>query len=388
MPSPARWTYAAFYFCYYAALGAYTPYIGRFVDALGHGGYIVGGMLVLWYGTRMVGPMFWNPLLERSAHPGRWFVAGCVLTLAAFSLFVLTESAFALLAVMALFGAFYNAVMPQFEAMTLAHLGRDSHLYGRLRVWGSVGFLIVAGSYGALMDRFGSTAFPWLALPLFGLLVLSAWPHRRARHADIAATDADADAGHLWKRPGVRRFLVVALLMQMGFGPFYVFFTLHLQAHGHDGVAVGVLWAIGVSVEIALFWLAPALISRFGARRLMAICIAVTVLRWIVTALFAQHWPLMALAQASHAFGFALFHACCMRLMADLFPGRRAAAGQGLLYGFSSGGGGVLGASLAAVAWEHGGGEAAFLFAACSAAAAGVAMAPRLPRLPRRPLPA
>lgn len=363
--------FSIFYFWYYAALGAYTPYVGRWVDALGHGGYVVGGMLGLWYGTRIFSPPVWAALAGRSPRPGTWFVAGCALTLSCFSAFLFVREAWALLAVMAVFGVFYNAVMPQFEAMTLTALGARSDLYGRLRVWGSIGFLLVAGSYGALMDAFGGDAFPWLSLPLFVLMVLAAWPHRR--DAPPPRTGG-GDQGHLWKRPGVRRFLLVAMLMQAGFGPFYVFYTLHLQAAGHSGAVIGALWAVGVLIEIVMFWQSPRLIARFGASPLLMACLAVTVLRWGLTALFPASLPLMVLAQATHALSFATFYACCMRLMAEYFPGRRAGAGQSLFFGFSQGVGGVLGAAMAALAWESpGGGALAFaLGAAVTALAWGV----------------
>lgn len=354
-----------FYFCYYAALGAYTPYIGRFVDALGHGGYVVGGMLGLWYGSRIIAPPLWNAANARNPRPGLALLLGCIATLACFAGFAIARSTAQLFLVMVSFGLFYNAIMPQFEAMTLAALGTRSHEYGRIRVWGSIGFLLVASSYGTLLDRLGERSFPWLCLPLFAALVIAGWLHRRAvppPHAAMQVGDHPvADAGHLWKRPGVRRFLLVALLMQCGFGAFYVFYTLHLRAAGQDGTAVGLLWGTGVLVEISLFWQAPRLIARFGAPALMSFCIGVTVLRWIVTALYAGSLPIMFAAASLHAFSFAVFHACCMRQMAAFFPGDRAVAGQGLLYGFSSGVGGVLGAGLAAWMWDIGGGRAAFL---------------------------
>lgn len=346
--------FAAFYFCYYAALGAYTPYVGRWVDGLGHGGFVVGAMLGLWYGTRIVAPPAWAALTGRSARPGEWFVAGCVATLLCFAGFLFTREAWPLLGVMAVFGLFYNAVMPQFEAMTLAALGPAPEQYGRLRVWGSVGFLLVAGSYGALMDR-----------------------HDRPPPPTPAGV---GEAGHLLRRPGVRRFLLVAMLMQLGFGPFYVFYTLHLQAAGHSGAAIGALWAIGVLIEIAMFWQAPRLIARIGAGPLLAACLGVTVLRWAVVAAFADSFLVMALAQCTHALSFATFHACCMRLIADFFPGRRAVAGQSLLYGFSQGVGGVLGAGLAALMWERvGGGPAAFAAGAVVTAVAWIVYTLRKP---------
>lgn len=372
--------FSVFYFCYYAALGAYTPYIGRWVDAMGHGGYVVGGMLGLWYGSRILAPPAWSAFLQRSRAPGLWFVAACALTLLCFAGFTATRSALALFAVMACFGLAYNAVMPQFEAMTLAALGPRSADYGRIRVWGSVGFLLVASSYGWLMDRLGNASFPWITLPLFVAMLAAAWPHRHDKPPEHL--DTVDEAGHLWKRPGVRRFLLVALLMQVGFGAFYVFFTLHLQAQGHSGLAIGALWGIGVLVEIALFWQAPKLIARFGAPALLSFCLAVTVLRWTATALLARNLPVMFAAQALHAFSFAIFHACCMRMMSEYFPGKRAAAGQSLLYGFSSGVGGVLGAGLAAWMWDLGGGRAAFLAGAVTVAIAWLVYAMRAPATP------
>ncbi|MFN7386627.1 MAG: MFS transporter [Lysobacteraceae bacterium] len=367
--SPLR-PYAVFYFCFYAALGAYTPYVARYVDHLGFSGLVAGSMLGLWYGTRVVAPPIWAHCVASSARPGRWLIAGCALCAAGFAWFGLVARVETLLAAMLAFGFFYNAVMPQFEAMTLAALGDRPEGYGRLRVWGSVGFLVVAGTYGALMDRWGEAWFVWATLPWFALLLVAAWPYRNASPSSRPSQRPSLSSREAWRRPGVRPLLVLALLMQAGFGAFYVFYTLHLRAQGHDGWSVGLLWTTGVLVEIALFWFAPALIRRHGMQRLMALCIAVTVLRWIAVAFLASDLPAMLVAQATHALGFALFHACLMQRMAGLFESHEAGAGQGLLYGFSSGLGGVAGALIAAGLWEWRGGTAAFLGAALITASA------------------
>jgi MFS transporter, PPP family, 3-phenylpropionic acid transporter len=354
--------FSLFYFFYYAALGAYTPYIGRWVDSLGFSSQVVATMLGLWYGSRIIGPPAWNRLIERSRNPGYWFVVGTVLTLLFFACFLLIKTTLQLFIMMSLFGFFYNAVMPQFEAMTLTALGKDTHQYGRIRVWGSVGFLIVASSYGKLLDHFGNPSFPWLAIPLLVATVLAAWPHR------LDAVPSMEKVGvsfiDLWQRHGAPHFLFVVLLAQVSFGAFYVFYTLHLQAHGHDGAHIGLLWGTGVLIEIAMFWQAPKLIAHFGANRLMIFCLLITAVRWAVTALYADSFGIMLLAQTTHAFGFAVFHACCMHSMGALFPGRLAKAGQSLMFGFSSGIGGVVGAGLASVMWDVDKGRTAFL--ACS----------------------
>lgn len=391
--------YSLFYLGYFGALGAFTPYIGRWVVAQGHGGYVVGAALALWYGGRMLAPPTWSRWSARSPTPGRWLVAGCLLALLGFAALSGATGVVPIFLAIAWFALFFNAVMPQFEAMTLSALAHRSHEYGRIRVWGSISFLLVAASYGWLLDRLGEGAFVWLTLPWLALTTAAAWLHRHDRphhprpapsnspplpaaatcaadgaHAGAASASINsslstnalnAQRAPLWQRPGVRSLLLVTLLMQLGFGPFYVFYTLHLQAQGHDGTAVGVLWAIGVVCEVAMFWLAPKLLQRFGAWRVMATCMAFTVARWLMVAWLGPSIGWMALAQTGHALSFAAFHAGCMRRMAELFPERRdMAAAQGLLYGFSGGIGGVLGAGVASVAWQHGGGEWAFVAAA------------------------
>jgi PPP family 3-phenylpropionic acid transporter len=368
MPSPLR-RYAVFYFCFYAALGAYTPYVARFVDYLGFSGLVAGGMLGLWYASRIVAPPLWSRLVAQSPRPGLWLLAGCVLASLGFASFGAVASVTDLFAAMLFFGAFYNAVMPQFEAMTLGAIAGETEGYGRLRVWGSVGFLVVAGSYGALLDAWGEAWFVGATLPWFALMVWAAWPFRNEARSGAATGTVRVAMRELWNRPGTRPLLLLALLVQAGFGAFYVFYTLHLRANGHDGLAVGLLWMVGVFAEIVLFWWAPGLIRRHGVHALMALCLGLTVARWIVVALFPASMPLMVVAQLTHALGFALFHACLMQRMAALFPGHEASAGQGLLYGFSSGLGGVVGALLAAVLWEWRGGVAAFLGGAALTAA-------------------
>ena len=134
-----------------------------------------------------------------------------------------------------------------------------------------------------------------------------------------------------------------------------------MQAAGHGGLAVGLLWGVGVLAEIAMFWWMPRLFARHALPALLSFTLALTVLRWTLTALFPALLPLLIPLQLLHAFSFAVFHACCMRQMAQSFPGRDAAAGQSLLYSLSSGVGGVLGALLSSWLWEWRGGAAAFL---------------------------
>lgn len=363
---------SSFYLAYYAALGAFTPYWSLYLQARGQDATAISVLMSLWYGTRIVAPSAWGWLAGRSAQPIRWLHLGCGLTVLSFLAFFLPLSFAGLFGAMVVFCFFYNAVMPQFEAITLSHLPGRSEQYGAIRVWGSIGFIAVVALLGVIFDHLAVVHLPWLMLPLFLALGASSLGNRYGPgHAPAAAGGGD-DPGlrAVLRRREVVAFLLMALLTQISFGPLYTFFSLYLQEHGYRASSLGLYWALGVAVEIVVFFFAARLLSRWDARTVLLAALASVALRWTVTALLPERPWVIALAQLTHALNFAAFYAACMLYMARFFPGRLAGHGQGVFYGFSSGLGGVLGALIAGQAWRLGGGQAAFLVAAVFAAAA------------------
>ena len=350
---------ASFYFAYYAALGAFTPYWSLYLQSQGMGMAAISVLMSLWYATRIVAPSMWTTLAARSPRPIRWLHIGCVLTVLSFAAFLLPWKFAGLFAAMVAFCFFYNAVMPQFESITQSHLHGRTDLYGLIRVWGSIGFILVVAGYGALIDTLGAARLPWLMLPIFGALLASAWCNRYAEPPTVAMHEDDAGFRECLRRPEVIAFFVAAFLIQVSFGPYYTFFSIYLGEHGYAPTMQGVLWSIGVLVEIGLLFLSQRIFRRWGARRLLVFSLGITVLRWWVTAAWPDSLPVMVLAQMTHAFSFAAFFTAAMLLLADYFPGRHNGHGQGVFYGLSSGVGGVIGALLAGQLWRFGG-EAAF----------------------------
>jgi PPP family 3-phenylpropionic acid transporter len=377
-PVPAR-RLASFYLAYYAALGAFTPYWSLFLKARGQDVAAISVLMSLWYATRIVAPSSWSWLAARSPRPVRWLRIGCVLTLASFALFLLPLDFAGLFAAMCVFCFAYNAVMPQFEAITLSHLPGRSERYGRIRVWGSIGFIVIVGTFGLIFDHVSITLLPALMLPLYASLVVSSFSND---YRVVAVADNAAPRGMRERllRREVIAFFVVALLAQVSFGPYYTFFSLYLEQHGYRPSALGAYWAIGVAVEIVMFFASARVFARWDAPRVLVAALASAALRWWVTALFPENTTLMILAQATHALNFAAFFAACMQLLVRFFPGKLNGHAQGIYYGFSSGVGGVLGAWLAGALWKVDHGRLAFLvaggFAAFAAIVAWTAMRP------------
>jgi len=355
---------SSFYLFYYAALGAFTPYWSLFLASRGMSVAAISVMMSLWYATRVVAPSTWTSLAAASPRPIRWLHAGCVLTLVTFLAFLLPLPHAWMYPAMVVFCFFYNAVMPQFESITLTHLGSDSHRYGLIRVWGSLGFIAVVTAFGWLLEGAdgGTDAarLPWLMLPLFGLLVASAFSNRYARDIPRGAASGDG----FWqvvRRPAVLAFFVAAFMEQLSFGPYYTFFSVYMDHHGYRTSLLGVLWTVGVVFEVGVFFTIGRFFRRYDASWMLLIALLSSTVRWSVTALFPQHLGVMLLVQSLHALGFAAFFAAAMQMLATYFPGRLNGHAQGLFYGFSSGLGGVLGALIAGQLWRIDTGRTAFL---------------------------
>lgn len=358
---------SAFYFAYLAALGVFAPYFPLWLDDRGLSAAAISGVMSTWYGTRIVSPLVWGHLALHSPRPVRWLRIGALAAFACFAFYLLPLPLAGIVAAMAGFSFFYNALMPQFDAITLSHLHRRPQDYSRIRAWGSIGFLLSALLLGIVFERIGIGWLPALMLPMLGLLALSAFrnDYGPGLHAgDVARESLLASL----RRPGVVAFIAAAFLMQVAHGPYYVFFSLYLEDNGYGASALGVFWSIGVAAEIVMFWFAASLLARYGGVRLIRLCLLVAALRFAATGLAPQSLAVLLVAQLSHAFTFGLFHSACMQRAARLFPGRLLGQGQGLLYGLGSGVGGVAGSLIAGWAWSAGGGVLAFVVAAGSAA--------------------
>ena len=352
---------SSFYLFYYAALGAFTPYWSLYLESQGMGITAISVMMSLWYATRVVAPSVWTGAAAQSPRPIRWLQAGCLLTLLTFCAFLLPLPGLWPFVAMTAFCFFYNAVMPQFESITLTHLGDDSARYGMIRVWGSLGFIAVVSSFGWLIDHHGAGNLPWLMLPLFVLLLGSGLANRYARHMDGAAKEKVAGFWAIVRQPPVLAFFIAAFLEQLSFGPYYTFFSVYMSSHGYATGMLGLMWTVGVIFEVAVFFTIARFFRRFDASWLLIISMGSASLRWVATALWPDNVPVMLIAQATHCLGFAAFFASAMQLLARYFPGRLNGHGQGLFYGFSSGLGGVLGALIAGQLWPFGNGQLAFL---------------------------
>ena len=370
MPAPGAtpyWRLSGFYLFYFAGLGALIPYWGLYLQDLGHAPDAIGELMALLLATKIVAPNLWAWLADRSGRRVRIVRAASLAALVCFA-GVFLGSSFAWLAlVMVAFSFFWNASLPQFEALTLGHLVEDPHRYGFVRVWGSIGFIASVIALGLLFDAVGRASLPWLVLGLFGLVWVVSLSVPDAATPQVAASPAPLR--RVLARPEVVALLVTCLLMQASHGPYYVFFSLHLDRAGYDQQLIGLLWALGVIAEIGVFLVADRLLRRWGVRRLLIASLLLTVLRWWLIAELVDALGWLLLAQLLHAASFGVYHLAAIQLVHRYFPAPHQGRGQALYSSVSFGAGGALGSLLGGYLWSTLGAGAAYHGAALLALA-------------------
>ncbi len=249
----------------------------------------------------------------------------------------------------------------------MSHLGSETHRYSGIRLWGSIGFIVTVASLGPLLGRFGTGLLPPVLLVLFALIWLSslAVPESAAGHLEID----QVPLRQVLRRPVVLAMLAVCFLVQASHGPYYAFFSLYLEDYGYSTTVIGQLWALGVIAEIGIFLLMPRLLPRYGPRKLLLYAVGLTVVRWLLTAGFADNIAIITLAQVLHAASFGLHHAVMIYLFHALFTGMHQGRGQGLYSSISFGAGGALGSLVSGYLWHGVGPEVMYLLAAITALA-------------------
>lgn len=373
------------YWCYFALLGLLVPYWSLFLDHRGFSSSEIGELLSIFMATRILTPTLWASLADKSGQRLLFIRLGATLSLIFFFGFLHPGGYWWLALTLAVFASFWSAILPQLEVVTLNSLGKDSDNYSRIRLWGSIGFIVLVVGAGHVFERFGvEWMIPMGICLLLALLICSLL--LRYREQDNTS-ETPATVWRLLKRPEIILFFGATLLLQISHGPYYSFFVLYLQQLGYSESFAGYQIALGVIAEVLIFIKAGALLQRFGARNLLLASMALSTLRWVLIPVVASDVILLSLCQLLHAASFGTAHAASMQFLHSWFSGQHRGKGQALYASLSFGIGGALGALFSGYAWQGGEGAVMTWWLAAGASALAVLLVYQMPNRNRTAAP-
>ena len=366
---------SAFYFFYFAVLGAFVPYRGRYFDALGFDSFTIGLSTAAISLATIAAPYGWAAIADRYHAGQRVLLIGVVMSLLALAIGLEQTVALPMIIAMALYSLFWNAILPQAETLTLSRTAKTGSDYSRIRLWGSVGYLLTVLIVGYGVQWAGVWIMQPVVLAFTGVLLLSALLLPRHQRIDFDMLRHDTLRGRL-RQAHVLAFLAAAILVTISHAPYYTFFDLYLRELGYDPSQSGWLISLGVIAEIGMFWLAKRIIARFSFKRLLLTAVLISAGRWCLLALLPQWLFVLLLVQLLHAVSFALVHSLAMHFLYGEFPEHQRGRAQAIYSALSYGVGGALGNVLAGALWRDGaGGSATYLMASAACLLAAVVMA-------------
>jgi PPP family 3-phenylpropionic acid transporter len=369
--APARLPLAvcAFYFWYFLFVGTNAPYLSLYLSAAGLGIAQIGLIMSMSPATRLVGPLFWGWIADRSGARVGVMRACAFLAMGAVIALWFAADHFIPVLVLATLVFFANAgQVPIGEALAHQASGGDAGRYSRMRVWGSIGFIVGVLAMAPALELTGILSLPWwlaaMMIALLAALLLMPGGAGRPRAVLPGASPIRSSL----RDPALVAFFVSLFLMIDAHSAFYAFFSLFLERHGYGKPAIGALWAVGVLAEMALFYAAMPIFARFDALALLRFSMAVAVLRFALVAVSDGSVWLLVVSQLMHAVTFGLHHSASQALLQRWYePGSQARA-QGLFSTIGYGLGGTLGGLAASALWLGWSPEAAFGGAALAAA--------------------
>ncbi len=332
------------YFLIFALVGILIPYFPLFAEELGLSGTQIGLLIATGAVVRTIAPPLWGYTADRLAARRPLLVLAALATAALVAPLLSARSAAALALWFAAFHFSMSPFVPFLDAATWERILESGGDYGRVRLWGSIGFILASAGAGWIAERFTVTHALAGCAPLCVLLAFAATrlpKHRAAlqERAKIRRLLPALASAQLWL------LFLTAAIMQLSHGAFYAFFSIHLRRLGFDPVAAGVAWATGVGAEVALMYGSAALFGRIKPERVLVMAFGIAAARWWITAGWAALPPVLV-AQTLHAFTFAGFHIAALQTLHRIVPSVLRTTAQGLYGAISFGLGGSLGMAL------------------------------------------
>ncbi|MFN3072308.1 MFS transporter [Acinetobacter sp. TY2] len=357
---------SGFYFFYYCIVGTFMPYWSLYLQDQGFSFEQIGILSSIAIITRFFAPFIWGWVADKSGKRMRLVrIATWMEAVIWFLIFIIPNDFQSVAMLMLIFSFFQNAILAQFEGVTLFWLGeRRAELYGKVRKWGSIGFIVGVFSIGALLEIVDISMLPIMLLCIAFTAFLWSFTVKEPQDAPQSQKQLEALLPVL-KRPVVSAFFCIEFIMLFAQAPFYSFYSNYLKANGFSTTSIGFLWSVGVIAEIIMFAYATFFLKKLSWRVLVSICLLMTGLRFIIAGSFPNSFSAQFLSQTMHAFSFGLFHMIAMRIIFQNFTAGQQGRGQAL-YSTMWGLGVASGSLLAGHYWQSLGGEMIFKLAGCS----------------------
>jgi MFS transporter, PPP family, 3-phenylpropionic acid transporter len=356
------------YFLYFGVVGVFLPYFNLYCHHIGLDGFQIGSLSAIRAISFSFFPLIWSHLADRFGMRRGIYILCNLFSVLIWTFFFFTTDFSAMLIISLCYGIFFSPLLSFLETATLEQLIRRKSHYGRIRVWGSISFIIAVLGTGKLTDYFSTR------LILYFICLGSLFQGGLSLGLPISNTTLPTH--HTEKHPPlftrqVLIFLLCGFLMQISHGTYYGFFSIHLEALGCSKALIGIAWSLATAAEIIVMFNSGKFFKRFHLEAVIFFSFMIAVLRWLV--LYLSTSPaVILLVQITHAFTYGAFHMANVLYMDRLSPAQSKTTGQAAYNAVNYGMGMMVSFFLNGVLYEAMGAQTLFLMSAGVALTGGI----------------
>ncbi len=336
-----------YYFITYGALSVLFPFLALFYQSQG----LTGGQIGLLAAFSPIIAFFGAPLWTGAADTTRRHKLFALLSTLGVVIITFIFPGVAsfggLILMVSLWAFFYAPTGPLVDSAVLALMGDRKERFGRIRLWGTIGYGIVAPFAGNMIGRLGLKWAFWgyAILMLGGLLVINRIPFRQGHsNGSFRGGLRTLFANQPWML-----FLVMVFIAGIGMATINNYLFVYMQSLGASKTLMGFALTVSTLSEIPALFFSDRLLRRFGARGMLVIAMTTIGLRLVCYALTMQPWVVLVI-QLCHGLTFAVIFTAGVHFAGQIAPPGMQATTQGMfsgmLMGFGSAAGGLLGGLL------------------------------------------
>jgi len=279
---------------------------------------------------------------------------GSACTLLGFTAFFWFQDLIGMLIAMAVLFFFWSATMPLVESLTFDHLHKGQNDYSRIRLWGSIGFIIAVMGTGIFLDYFLPSSVLWICWMFLAGVVGIAVTLPESPQSPLSPQEKEEEQSFrsILAQSKVKILIGACTAMSAAHGAFYVFYSIHLAEYGYSKMTIGCLWSLGVIAEIVVFMMMSRLSPRFSLRLILLASFGTAILRFLLIGWCAASLSVMVFAQLLHGLTFAAIHASAVAAIHAWFPGSSRGRGQALYASMSFGAGTLIGVLISGLTWD------------------------------------
>lgn len=333
----------AYLFCAYSILTIIVSFFPIYFRTIGMSGQEVGLLLAVGPLASIFAQPFWGYMSDRIKSIKKILLLALTFTSFIIVLLFQVNHFYGFLVSMFVLFLFLSPVTALGDSLAQKTAIANNISFGRIRMWGSLGFGITSLLVGYILGEIG---LGYISFPLIVLTFLAFFFALLLQ--DVPSTKKPPTVLDAVKLAGNRKllaFLFVILFISIPHRANDTFLGIYITDLGGSEAFIGWAWFIGVSAEATIFALAPFWFKRYQATTFIIIATSVYIVRWILMG-FAISPVIILFLQVLHGLSFGIFYICAFFMMSKLVPEQLQATGHVLFTTMFFGVSGIVGSML------------------------------------------